>query len=154
MITDLAIFESGSGGDLILKNDDLDTINGLTNQVYLALFGGNIEQSTSDDIDKLDQRGDWWGNAFLSTEYQFNSIFEKTISEVALTGEGLSKLEDAAKSDLSYLEQYAEIEVSASVPQLNRLELIVKLTEPDNQSTQIKFIWNGTRNEIIEQVIL
>jgi hypothetical protein len=42
MIADITIFESGDGGDLALINDDLATIEGLTNQVYLAWFGGNF----------------------------------------------------------------------------------------------------------------
>lgn len=154
MIADIAMYESGSGGELSLTNEDLTTIQGLTNQVYLALFGGNTEQSTSDDLNELDQRSDWWGNAYLSEENQFNSDFERTIREVALTGEGLSRLEDAAKNDLKYLSDYADIEIEASKISLNRVQILVNLTEPDSRSTKIKFIWDGTRNELIEQIII
>ena len=154
MIADIAIYESGSGGEWNLVSDDLETISGLTNQVYLALFGGNIEQSTSEDLDQLDQRADWWGNSLLNIEQQFNSSFERLINEIALTGEGLSKLEDAAKDDLKYLEKYAVINVSASVPSLGRLELVINLQEPDNISTRLKFIWDGTKNEVIQEITI
>lgn len=154
MISDIAINESGSGGDLNLINDDLNTIEGLSNQVYLALFGGNIESSTSEDLDNLDQRDDWWGNSLLSKENQFNSLFEKTISTIALNSAGLSKLIDAAKEDLKYLEEYAIIDIDANIVSLNRINLLVNLTEPNSESLKIKFVWDGQKNELIEQKII
>ena len=151
---DVEIYESGSGGEFNLVNDDLETINGLTNQVYLALFGGNVEQSTSDDLNNLDQRFDWWGNGFLENENQFNSTFEKILSEVALNSSGLSKLKSAAKEDLKYLEDYADITINASITGLNRLELLINLDEPGNISTKIKFVWEGTKNELIQEITI
>ena len=154
MAADLMIYETGSGGDLSLKNNDIETIEGLTNQVYLALFGGNVEQSTDEDLSELDERLDWWGNEYLSTEFQFNSIFEKTLMEVALNSEGVNTLVNAAKQDLKYLEEYADIEINGAVTQINRFELTVNLKEPGVDSTKIKFIWDGTKNELIEQKII
>jgi len=154
MATDLMMYETGSGGDLMIKNNDIETINGLTNQVYLALFGGNVEQSTYDDLNDIDERLDWWGNNYLSDEFQFNSIFEKTLMDVALNSEGVNTLINAAKQDLKYLEEYADIEISGAVTQINRFELTVNLKEPDMNSTKIKFIWDGTKNELIEQITI
>lgn len=154
MITDIAINEYGSGGNLNLVNDDINTIKGLSNQVYLALFGGNIESSTSEDLNDLDQRSDWWGNSLLSKENQFNSVFEKTINTISLNSAGLSKLIDAAKQDLKYLEAYAVIDISANIVSLNKIELLIKMTEPDNTSLRIKFIWDGQKSELIEQKII
>jgi phage gp46-like protein len=154
MAIDIAIYESADGGEVNLVNEDIELIAGLTNQVYLALFGGNVEQDTSDELNDLDQRFDWWGNAYLPTNQQFNSTFERTISKVAITGEGLSILEDAAKKDLEYLQEYADIQVQASVTQPKRVELIVSLTEPDSESTKIKFIWDSTRNTVIQETII
>ncbi len=153
-IFDIMIFESGDGGDLNLKNEDIETISGLTNQVYLALFGGNKEESTSDDLDLLDKRSDWVGNFLLPVEQQFNSTFEKTINEITLTSAGIQTLVNAAKTDLEYLEPYADIEVSGSIISQFRFELIVNLIEPDEQSTKIKFIWDGTKKELIETIII
>lgn len=154
MATDLMIYETGSGGDLNIKNNDIETINGLTNQVYLALFGGNIEQSTSENLDQLDERLDWWGNSLLDEENQFNSEFERKLNEVALTSEGVSILVNAAKKDLKYLENYADIDIFGSITQINRFEITINLTEPDEISTKIKFIWDGTQNELIEERII
>lgn len=153
-ITDLTIYESGEGGEMALVNDDIATISGLTNQVYLALFGGNIEQSTSEELDALSIREDWFGNEILETEFQFNSLFEKTIRTVAINTNGLSILKDAADSDLEYLRTYAEIITTISIIGLNKVQLIVSLTEPNDLSTRIKLVWDGTKNELIEFITL
>lgn len=152
-VIDLMIYESGSGGDLNLKNDDLETVSGLTNQVYLALFGGNIEENTSDDLEDLDERNDWWGNYLLNEELQFNSSFERTLTTVTLNSGGISKLINAAKKDLKYLEAYADITVEGSIIGLNKFKLQVNLQEPDQSSTKIKFIWDGTKGTI-ETIII
>ena len=153
-IVDIMFFESGSGGNISLQNDDIQTISGLSNQVYLALFGGNLQQNTSEELAVLDEKQDWWGNSLLPTEQQFNSVFERTIRETPLTSGGIQTLVNAAKEDLNYLTDYADIEISGSIVQPNRFELLVNLIEPDQQSTKIKFIWDGTKNEVIEQVII
>jgi len=153
-IIDIMIYESGSGGDLRIENDDIISISGLTNQVYLALFGGNIEQSTSDDLSELDQRLDWFGNELLDEEFQFNSLFEKRLTEVALNSAGISLLEDAALEDLKYLKKYANIEVEGSIVGINKFQLEVDLQEPDQQSTKVKFIWDGTKQELIETITI
>lgn len=154
MITDVSIYEAGSGGEWILKNDDIDAISGLTNQVYLALFGGNIEQDTSDDLVELDERSDWWGNFFLKSENQFNSTFERTLKTIALNSSGLSKLENAAKEDLAFLKEYADVEIDSQITGVNKMTLFVNLVEPSNQSIKIKFVWDGTKNEIIEEITI
>ena len=152
-VVDLMIYESGSGGDLNLKNDDLETVSGLTNQVYLALFGGNIEENTSDDLEDLDERNDWWGNYLLNEELQFNSSFERTLTTVTINSGGISKLVNAAKKDLKYLEDYADITVEGSIVGLNKFQLQVSLQEPNQSSTKIKFIWDGTKGTI-ETIII
>lgn len=153
-ITDIVIYEAGSGGELQLLSGDLATINGLANQVYLALFGGNIEQVTSDGLDLLETRSDWWGNQLLSTENQFNSIFEKTLQEVALNSAGLRTLENAIKNDLDFLQDLAEIEINSEITGINRVEFSISLQEPNNESVKIKLLWDGLRQDVIFNVIL
>lgn len=153
-IFDIMIYESGDGGELNLKNDDLETISGLTNQVYLALFGGNKEQVTSDELDEVDVRNDYWANELLEDELQFNSTFEKALSEVVLNSNGISKLEDAAANDLEYLKEYADINIEGSIPEINIFQLEVELIEPDDISTKIKFLWDATKNELIETITI
>lgn len=154
MAVDVTIYEEGSGGELQLLNEDLALSEGLTNQVYLALFGGNLEQSTSPDIEALDVRQDWWGNELLNEENQFNSTFERTLSEVALNSAGIRVLENAVKEDLSYLSAYADISIESSLIGLNRLEIFITLQEPGQDSIKIKLLWDGTREEAIFNILL
>ncbi len=153
-IVDIMIFENGSGGDFNLKNEDIETISGLTNQVYLAFFGGNEEQNTSDDLDELEQRHDWWGNFLLQKENQFNSDFERALKTIPLNSSGLIKIENAAKEDLKFLQEFADIEISSEITGINKMALFVNIIEPDQQSTKLKFVWDGTRQEVIEEIIL
>ena len=154
MIADLEIYENGSGGDLNLKNDDLSTIQGLTNQVYLAFFGGNIEGNTKESSSELDQRTDWWANEYLKKEFQFNSNLERALKMIALNGAGLRVVEDAAKEDLKFLEQFAGVEISTEISSKNKLTIFVNIIEPGKQSLKIKFVWDGTKQEIIETTVL
>jgi len=154
MAIDVLIYEEGSGGEFTLVNDDLSLTNGLANQVYLALFGGNLEQSTSLALDELDTRSDWWGNVLLSEETQFNSSFERALSEVTINSAGRAKLEAAAAQDLDYLKEYADISLNSEVAGVNKLELYVTLQEPGKESIKIKLLWDGTRNEAIINVLL
>lgn len=150
-IVDIAIHESGSGGNLSLTAEDLTTVQGVFNQVYLALFGGNIEENTTIETAAQEQRNDWWGNELV--ELPFNSNYERELLNNSLNSGGVSALEDAAKEDLKYID-FADVEVEGSIIGVGKFQLIVILTEPDGKSTKIKFIWDGARNELIEQRIL
>ena len=151
-IADLLIYESGDGGEFSLKNDDLETVSSITNQVYLAFFGGNLEQDTSDIIEDGEERSDWWGNELL--DIPFNSKLERTLNNVALNSSGLRQIENAAKEDLKYLTYFADIIITASIESVNKLNLLVQLIEPDNQSFKIKFVWDNLRTELIEERVI
>ena len=47
---DLALFETGNGGDYNFTGKDLAVVNGTENMPYIAMFGGNIEASTQNNI--------------------------------------------------------------------------------------------------------
>jgi len=137
-IVDLTIYESKDGGDLLLINDDLATISGLTNQPYLALLGG------------VESEKEWWANDLINdSENKFISTFEEKLKTVSLNSAGLVELENAALADLEYLKKYANIEVEASLTDVNRLKLEIKIQEPDSKEDKIVFIWDGTKQETI-----
>ena len=151
-ILDILIYESGDGGEFQLMNDDIATVSSLTNQVYLALFGGNIEQDTTTEIEIGDERDDWWGNEYV--EVPFNSTFERTLNNVALNSSGLKQLENAAKDDMRYFSDYADIEVSATIPDVNKLEITISLNQKSAQKFAVKFVWDNLKNELIEDIII
>lgn len=153
-ILDIMIYESGDGGEINLINDDIDTIKGLTNQVYLALFGGNVEESTSENSNIGQQRLDWPGNEYMETENQFNSSFERKLNEINLTSAGISILLDTAKKDIDFLNDYADIEIEGNIIGLGKFQLDVKLQEPGQKSTKLIFIWDNTKNEVVQNITI
>ena len=130
-MTDLTIHESLNGGDLVIESNDLQLTDELTNQVYLALFGGNVEQSTDEvNLDIANERFDFWGNELFhqdEPDFQFNSAFERTLNRVALNTQGLQELEQVAEQDLSFLSEFGTVTVSISVISHNRIRIDVEI---------------------------
>lgn len=125
---DLAVGESdGNGGDLQQVGNDLAVVYSVENQVYLALFGGNVESNTSDSIGT-----GWWGNKLFhngNTGRQFNSNTERTLNTTALNTAGRVKIESAVKEDLRYLK--ANITVVVTMPAVNTVRIEIKAIYPD-----------------------
>ena len=65
---DILLYETGNGGDLLLQNKDIELVNPLYQQVYVALFGGNIQAITKGDEIEGQIREDWWGNSLFFQE--------------------------------------------------------------------------------------
>lgn len=149
---DISIYESGDGGEFILSNNDLQVVDSFTNTVYLALFGGNIEQNTNTSISEEEERSDWWGNELLELDY--NSNFERALYSVALNSAGIKALEEAAKKDLSILSEYGEVSVSISSEIEDRMELMIIFTERNSKEKKIKFIFDKLKNEVIQEAII
>lgn len=145
---DVAIYESGSGGEFRLLGNDLDGTSGLYNQVYLALFGGNTEASTARDMSA--PRSDWWGNALLLQDAaQFNSETERTLRNTALTSSGRAAIERAVRKDLQYLD--IPNEVAVSVTSHNKVVIEVRLLQ---EGEKYKFVWDSARDELINEVTI
>ena len=141
-MTDLILYENGNGGDLQLKGNDLATTDGLTNQPYLAWFGGNLTD-------------DWWGNKLLLTNdksIQFTSYLENLLQNTALNSDGRNRIENFIKKDLEFLRTFVNIETSVSIISDDKLQIVVKLTKPDSlNNISYSYIWDATQNELIEQ---
>ena len=151
---DLVLHETGSGGDLQLKGNDLDVSGSIFNQIYMALFGGNPSASTTGEELVTEQRQDWWANSLVYQdlpEIQQNSRLEQVLNEVALNSSGRLQIEEAAKNDLKVLKDVAEISVETRITDIDRIEIIIFAKEPDNiQKQAFIFIWDATKQEVIE----
>src|SRR6478609_1664123 len=117
---DLAIGEAeGNGGDIKMLKNDLAIVYGNENQVYLALFGGNVEQNTP-AIPTITQTNDYWGNSLFWTNnaaQQFNSNTERILNTTALNSAGRVKIENAVKDDLKYLQDTGvQVTVNVTLP--------------------------------------
>lgn len=125
---DQAIGESlNNGGDLQQLGNDLAIVYGQENQVYLALFGGNVDGNTNSNIGS-----GWWGNKLLygnDTTKQFNSNTERVLNTTALNSGGLVKIQNAARNDLAYLK--AVVDVVVTMPAVNTVRIEIKIIYPD-----------------------
>lgn len=150
-MADLKLESKHDGCDLILLGVDLVGIDGFENMPLLGLYGGNVEESTK-QFNDTELRYDWWGNDtfdFNKLSVQMNSKFERSLKTIALNSAGRIEIEEIAKKDLSFMSSFANVEVIASITDVDRLELYIKITEPNNsESNEFTYIWNATENEL------
>jgi hypothetical protein len=155
---DINLFESGSGGEMRILNSDLLMAETIYQTIYLALYGGNVEQSTTSEETDLEENFDYWGNQLFysnNPDKWFNSQTERTLSTVALNGEGRKLIEDAVNADLQFLNNVVNFEVEVSISSNNRAEIAIFISEFQNQSDrQLKMVWENSRNELIIQEII
>jgi hypothetical protein len=146
---DVMIYESGNGGEISLKNGDIETTDGLFNQPYLAHFGGNVEALTTGNEIVGVERFDWFGNFFLPKEAQMNSLLEKTLNEVALNSAGRLTVEKVAKIDLDFLTSLGDVTSSASITNTDKITISDKINK-----TKVDYLWDATKAELIEERII
>lgn len=150
---DVLIYESGNGGEVNLINGDLETTESIANQSYLAHYGGNVEASTTGEEIEGEERQDWWGNAFFQDESEalMNSELERAMNENAIGSAGRSEIERRAKEDLDYLSEISEVETSVALTDHDKITITDQITEIE---TMYKYIWDGTKNELIQEIII
>jgi len=136
-MNDLLFIETGNGGDLVLENEDLKTTNNFSNQIYFALFGGNLNSENGEQFEE------YWANSFFADENKFVSSFEKTLMDVVLNSSGLQKLTEAANSDLSFLKKYANYTIDLSILDKDSLYLYIVIKAPNNIEEKNRIIWNN-----------
>ena len=155
---DINLFEGGSGGEMRILNSDLLMAETIYQTIYLALYGGNVEQSTTSEETDLEENFDYWGNQLFysnNPDKWFNSQTERVLSTVALNGEGRRLIEDAVNADLQFLNNVVNFEVEVSISSNNRAEISIFISEFQNQANrQLKMVWENSRNELIIQEII
>lgn len=147
---DLKITENGNGGELVFNGVDLELTSEIYNQPYLARFGGNVQNSTTDQFNENDIRGDFWGNSLLlesAENEQFNSKFEHTINQTELSSSGRITLEQAAKDDLKYLESFSDSQTTVKITNVDKIQLIDQVTQGENQN--FSYIWSEAKDEVL-----
>jgi hypothetical protein len=146
---DVLIYESGNGGELSLKDGDIETTDGLFNIPYLSHFGGNVEVSTKGNELEGEERIDWWGNIFLEDESQMNSELERALNNNALTSAGRANIEAAAKKDLQVLSDIADVSTTVSITGNDKIYISDKVDK-----TVVNLIWDSTKSELIEEITI
>lgn len=150
---DALLVENGDGGELVKKANDLAVIYGFQNMVYLALFGGNVKQSTPIQRIETEQDSSWWCNNLLMQEdpsIQFNSETERALNTIPLTSSGRVLIQQAVENDLAFMKDFATVVVNVTLLGLDKIALGIRLIEPDNlQKQDFIFIWSATRQELM-----
>ena len=151
--TDIHLFETGSGGDFAIVNDDLLMGESLYQQIYLALFGGNIQASTKQSYLESEERFDYWGNSLIWKDVktkQFNSETERTLGNVALNSSGRLSILQAVNNDLDYLKGVVDFTVEVGIDSVSRISITVNFKEKTNQQDKVlHMVWNNSKNEVI-----
>lgn len=126
-MTDVLLYQTNDDGDITVTNGVMEMCGGLETYVYICLFGGN-----DDDDGSQDSTNNWWGNIDeIDPARWYRSEFQNLSRSIPLTTGNLKRLEDAAKRDLTGVISEgigSAVEVSASMPGLNRLRLDVTIT--------------------------
>lgn len=140
-MSDIQLTSNGQGGDFVRtpENNDFQTVGSLHNQVYLACFGGNKDGS------------DWWGNKFFKQDkYKLNSLTEKALLEITLPDE-VTRVEDAIKKDLSYLNEISGIigvDVELFIRKLRWLDITITIQFQSIDDVVIYFNWDNLNNTL------
>jgi hypothetical protein len=155
---DIHLFESGSGGEFLLINQDLALSETLFQTVYLALFGGNVEASTIGNETNSQERFDFWGNSLFFKDQkskQFNSETEKVLNSVTINSLGRLKIKSAVEQDLFFLKNIVDLEIEVLILGVNKINVQVKMTQIGIQSSRLfQFIWDNAKSEIIFEKII
>jgi len=153
MSQDILLFESGDGGEVLVLNNDISLVETLFQQVYLRLFGGNVDSETTGNEIEGQQRTDWWANGLIfrdRKDKQFNSKTEKILDSVALNSSGRIDIIRSVESDLNGLKDIADIIVNVVILTHARIRIDVQLQKPGVIEDKIfQFIWDNARKEII-----
>jgi hypothetical protein len=130
----------------------------LYQQIYLALFGGNVEDSTRQSYLESEERFDYWGNSLIWKEkktLQFNSETERTILKTVLNSSGRASIISAVNDDLKYLEPLIDYTVEVEIISNSKLRIIVNFTEKANQQDKtLQLIYDNAKQEIIIEKVL
>jgi len=155
---DILLYESGSGGEMSIASNDLVLGENLYQQVYLALFGGNVEANTKPDILLNEERFDWWGNALFFKDKptrQFNSNTERTLLEVVLNSSGRLRIIQAVNDDLVYLSDLLNSSVDVEFFNTNKIRIIVMFSPKTNQEDKVlQLVYDNAKNELIIEKII
>lgn len=150
---DISLFESGNGGDFAIVNNDLLLGETLYQQIYIALFGGNVEESTKQFYLETEERFDYWGNSLIWRDVkskQFNSHTERTIKSIAMNSSGRVTLIQAINNDLAYLLPVTNIDVDVQLLSLSKIKILINLSGKTNQQDKLlQLVYDNAKGEII-----
>lgn len=151
--TDILLYETGAGGDFSIIDDDLAMGESLYQQIFIAMFGGNIEASTKATYFETEDRFDYWGNSLIwknETTKQFNSETERAIQNNALNSSGRLNILRAVNIDLDYLKSMLNFTADVQITGRDNLRIIVNFSQKTNQQDRVlQIVYDNAKKEVI-----
>jgi len=142
---DVLLFQTVDDGEITVENGLVEMSGGLETPAYLSLYGGNEDDDGSDDNPFT-----WWGNLDeFDTVRQYRSETQNLLQSLPATTNNLRRIEDAAGRDLAWFTELnvaSSVSVSATMPALNRLKLVIQI-EADGIESTFEFVenWKASR---------
>jgi hypothetical protein len=156
--TDINLFENGTSGDFAIVNGDLLMGETLYQNIYLALFGGNIEASTKDVYLSSEERKDYWGNTLIwknRKSVQFNSETERVIQNTTLNSSGRLLIIQSVNTDLEYLKSIINFSVDVQIPKHDNLRITINFGALSQQQDRVlQMVYDNAKKEVIIEKII
>ena len=150
---DINLHESGSGGEMAIVSNDLLMGEALFQQVYLALFGGNVEANTIGNELLSEERFDYWQNPLFFSETpskQFNSNTERELQKVVLNTSGRLKIIQTVSDDLEYLSNLLKYDVDVQFVGTNHIRIIINFAQKGSQENRVlQMVYDNAKGELI-----
>lgn len=131
-MTDVLLRLTPDGGDITVENGLTLMSDGLETAALLSLYGGN-EQDPGD----ADSSEQWWGNlGETEPNRRYRSETQYLLRSLPAVPANLRRIEEAAQRDLEWMLDSGiakSIAVSASIPELNRVQVDVVITTLEKQ---------------------
>lgn len=150
---DINLHESGSGGEMAIVSNDLLMGEALFQQVYLALFGGNVEANTIGNELISEERFDYWQNPLFFAETpskQFNSNTERELQKVVLNTSGRLEIIKTVSDDLEYLSNLLKYDVDVQFVGTNHIRIIINFAQKGSQENRVlQMVYDNAKGELI-----
>lgn len=131
---DVLLEQTLNDGDITIEGGVVEMAQSFETMVYLCLFGGNY-----DDDGRAENRRAYWGNITEpNSSRHMISETQYILNTTNPTTEGLLKIEQAALADLAVFTKESianSVEVNASIPALNRVNISVKINAEGEEQT-------------------
>lgn len=125
-MTDVLLYQSTDNGDINIADGVIELTDRQDTMAYLCLFGGN-----EDDSGSQDSKLGWWGNLSESDPaLKYISETQHLLRSIPATSANLLRVEEAAKRDLSVFTDKNianSVSVTASIPKLNWVKLAIAI---------------------------
>ena len=116
-MSDIYLKTTSGTADMVIINGEPQLTDGLDNAVYLSLF-----------------MPDFWGNDIADEDQKYDAEIPRIMAEQTLTNQTRLDIIEGAKNSLAWMIEkgiVSAVEVRAEIPEIGKLYLAVKITEPE-----------------------